>query len=103
MYVSWEPGGGSQLEPEEWHVEIIVESDAGQSTVVKTFPTPLNGYPFGHTFSVSELYPNYQYWPDWNQGLNGHAQAVITVSYMDKGTLSAPSVLQGIQLSNGGY
>lgn len=102
MHVSWEPGGGSQLEPEEWHVEIMVESDAGQSTMIKTFPTPFNGYPLGHTFTVSDFYPNNQYWPDWSQDSNGHAQATITVSYMDEGILSTPSVMQGIQLNNGG-
>ena len=44
---------GFQLEHGEY-VESIVESDAGQSTVVKTFPTPLNNYPF-QTFTVSVL------------------------------------------------
>ena len=102
LYVSWEPGGGSQLEPEEWHVEVMVESDAGQSTMIKTFLTPSSGYPLGHTFTVSDFYPNNQYWPDWSQGPNGHAQATITVSYMDEGILSTPSVMQGIQLNNGG-
>ena len=41
LYVGWEPGGGSQLEPEQWHIEIEVDSYLGLAVIDETFPTPI--------------------------------------------------------------
>ena len=99
LYVAWEPGGGSQLEPEQWHVRVEVESDLGLAVVEKTFPTPIGNYPASHTFSSIEFYPNNPLWPK-GPGLNGNAIATVTVSYQDGGILTSPSTFQGIQLNN---
>ena len=99
LYVSWEPGGGSQLEPEQWHIRVEVESDLGLAVVEKTFPTPIGNYPANHTFSSVEFYPNNPSWPK-GTGPNGNAIATVTVSYQDGGILSSPSTFQGIQLNN---
>ena len=101
LYVRWEPGGGSQLEPEQWHIKVQVDSDLGTAVVEKTFPTPIASYPTNHTFSVSEFYPNDTVWPP-GPTANGRSIAVVTVSYQDGGVLSSPSDYQ-VLLNNCGY
>ena len=100
LYVRWEPGGGSQLEPEQWHIKVQVDSDLGTAVVEKTFPTPIASYPTNHTFSVSEFYPNDAVWPP-GPTANGRSIAVVTVSYQDGGVLSSPSDYQ-VLLNNCG-
>ena len=100
LYVRWEPGGGSQLEPEQWHIKVQVDSDLGTAVVEKTFPTPIASYPTNHTFSVSEFYPNDTVWPP-GPTANGRSIAVVTVSYQDGGVLSSPSDYQ-VLLNNCG-
>ena len=100
LYVGWEPGGGSQFEPERWHIKVEVDSDLGPAVVEKTFPTPIASYPTNHTFSVSEFYPNDTVWPP-GPTANGRAVAVVTVSYQDGGVLSSSSDYQ-VLLNNCG-
>ena len=100
LYVGWEPGGGSQLEPQQWHIEIEVDSYLGLAVVEETFPTPIASYPANHTFSVTEFYANETIWPS-GPGSNGRAVAVITVSYQDGGVLRSPAGYQ-VLLNNCG-
>ena len=100
LYVGWEPGGGSQLEPEQWHIKVQIDSDLGTAVVEKTFPTPIASYPTNHTFSVSEFYPNDTVWPP-GPTADGRSLAVVTVSYQDGGVLSSPSDYQ-VLLNNCG-
>ena len=100
LYVGWEPGGGSQLEPEQWHIEIEVDSYLGLAVVDETFPTPIANYPANHTFSVTEFYANETIWPS-GPGSNGRSVAVITVSYQDGGVLRSPAGYQ-VLLNNCG-
>ena len=100
LYVGWEPGGGSQLEPEQWHIKVQIDSDLGTAVVEKTFPTPIASYPTNHTFSVSEFYPNDTVWPP-GPTADGRSIAVVTVSYQDGGVLSSSSDYQ-VLLNNCG-
>jgi len=100
LYVGWEPGGGSQLEPEQWHIEIEVDSYLGLAVIEETFPTPIASYPANHTFSVTEFYANETIWPS-GPGSNGRSVAVITVSYQDGGVLRSPAGYQ-VLLNNCG-
>ena len=101
MYVGWEPGGGSQLEPQQWHIEIEVDSYLGLAVVEETFPTPIANYPANHTFSVTEFYPNETIWPS-GPGSNGRSIALITVSYQDGGVLRSPAGYQVLLNNCGG-
>ncbi|MBC83631.1 MAG: hypothetical protein CL454_02105 [Acidimicrobiaceae bacterium] len=100
LYVGWEPGGGSQLEPAQWHIKVEVDSDLGLSVVERTFPTPIPSYPANHTFAVSEFYPTETVWPP-GPTPNGSSIAVVTVSYQDGGVLRSPSDYQ-VLLNNCG-
>ena len=101
LYVGWEPGGGSQLEPEQWHIKVEVDSYLGISVVEKTFPTPITNYPANHSFSVAEFYPNETVWPS-GPGSDGRSPALVTVSYQDGGVLRSSAGYQLLLNNCGG-
>ena len=78
-----------------------IESNIGAETVIKTFTTPINSYPISHAFSVEEFFPTENEWPS-GPGLRNRSIATITVSYLDRSTLSSPSQITNIYLNNCG-